>query len=119
MLDQLTAAKAGLLASPEEPRADLLRRLKFEGAVPREVGELFHQLRVAGNRATHAQAGDHGEALSTLKIARQLGIWFHRTFAQAGFSLRPRLLASVSLPVLDWLGLSIKLAFSLPATERQ
>ena len=58
MLDQLTAAKAGLLASPEEPQADLLRRLKFEGAVPREVGELFHQLRVAGNRATHAQARD-------------------------------------------------------------
>jgi type I restriction enzyme R subunit len=88
-LAQLTAAKTGLLSSPEEPQADLLRRLKFERVVPREVGELFHQLRLAGNRATHAQAGDHAEALSTLKIARQLGIWFYRTFAQASFSAGP------------------------------
>jgi type I restriction enzyme R subunit len=30
VLAQLTAAKAGLLASPEESQADLLRRLNFE-----------------------------------------------------------------------------------------
>ena len=89
MLAQLTAAKAGLLASAEEPQADLLRRLKFERIIPREVGELFHQLRVAGNRATHSHAGDHAEALSTLKIARQLGIWFQRTFTDARFSAGP------------------------------
>ena len=89
VLAQLTAAKAGLLASPEEPQADLLRRLKFEHVVPREVGELFHQLRIAGNRATHAQADDHGEALSALKIARQVGVWFYRTFGEARFSPGP------------------------------
>jgi len=89
VLAQLTAAKAGFLASPEEPQVDLLRRLKFEGIVPREVGELFHQVRIAGNRATHAQTDDHAEALSTLKIARQLGIWFHRTFGKGGFSVGP------------------------------
>ena len=86
VLAQLTAAKSGLLASPEEQQADLLRRLKFERIVPREVGDLFHQLRIAGNRATHAHAGDHAEALSTLKIARELGIWFHRTFGEKKFS---------------------------------
>jgi type I restriction enzyme R subunit len=48
VLAQLTAAKVGLLASPEEPQVDLLRRLKFEGIVPREVGQLFHQVRIAG-----------------------------------------------------------------------
>src|SRR5690242_21204218 len=65
VLAQLTAAKAGLLASPEEPQADLLRRLNFERIVPREVGDLFHQLRVAGNRATHSYVGDHAEASTT------------------------------------------------------
>lgn len=89
LLAQLTAAKAGLLGTPEEPQSDLLRRLKFERVVPREVGDLFHQVRIAGNRATHAHAGDHAEALSTLKIARQLGIWFCRTFASASFSPGP------------------------------
>src|SRR5579862_2387448 len=85
LLAQLTAAKAGLLASPEEQQADLLRRLKFERVVPREVGDLFHQLRIAGNRATHSHAGDHAEALTTLKLARELGIWFHRTFSDKKF----------------------------------
>src|SRR5215475_12979762 len=85
LLAQLTAAKSGLLTSPDEQQADLLRRLKFERVVPREVGDLFHQLRVAGNRATHARGGDHGEALSTLKIARELGVWFHRTFADGKY----------------------------------
>ena len=86
VLAQLTAAKSGLLASPDEQQTDLLRRLKFERIVPREVGDLFHQLRIAGNRATHTHVGDHAEALSTLKIARELGIWFHRTFADKKFS---------------------------------
>jgi type I restriction enzyme R subunit len=86
VLAQLTAAKSGLLASPEEQQTDLVRRLKFENIVPREVGDLFHQLRIAGNRATHSNTEDHGEALSTLKIARELGIWFHRTFADKKFS---------------------------------
>ena len=85
LLAQLTAATAGLLASPEEQQVDLLRRLKFERVVPPQVGDLFHQLRVAGNRATHSHAGDHNEALTTLKLARELGIWFHRTFAEPKF----------------------------------
>ena len=86
LLAQLTAAKAGLFSSPEEPQADLLRRLKFERLVPYEVGDLFHQLRRAGNRATHSYTGDHAEALTTLKMARELGIWFHRTFVKMNFS---------------------------------
>ena len=86
LLAQLTAAKAGLFSSPEEPQAGLLHRLKFERIVADEVGDLFHQLRQSGNRATHAYAGDHAEALSTLKMARELGIWFHRTFATPKFS---------------------------------
>ena len=80
---QLVAAKAGLYRSPEEAQSDLLRRLNLERITPRQVSDLFYQLRVAGNRATHDLAGTHDEALTALKIARQLGIWFHRTFGQA------------------------------------
>lgn len=58
----------------------MLRRLKYERAAPKEVLDLFHQLRTVGNRATHDNVGDHGDALANLKIARQLAIWFHRTF---------------------------------------
>ena len=56
VLAQLTAAKSGLLASPEEPQADLLRRLKFERVVPREVGDLFHQLRIGASDAADSSS---------------------------------------------------------------
>lgn len=88
-LAQLTAANAGLFTSDEERQVDLLRRLRTENITPSEVAELFRLLRLTGNRANHAGADDHAEALSTLKIARQLGIWFHRTFVDARFAAGP------------------------------
>lgn len=80
VLAQLTAAKTGLFVSTEESQADLLRRLKVERVISQEVAELFHQIRIVGNRATHAYTGDRTEALTLLKMARHLGIWFHRSF---------------------------------------
>ncbi len=71
-----------------EVLADRLRRLKFERLLPHEgdlfphEGDLFRQVRIAGNRATHAPGGDHAEALTTLKLARQLGVWLRRTFCR-------------------------------------
>ena len=88
-LARQTAARSGLLIS-DEPQADLLRRLKFECVVPSEILDLFHQIRIVGNRATHEGYGGHREALMTLKIARQLAIWFHRAFGMdAGFKPGP------------------------------
>jgi type I restriction enzyme R subunit len=78
LLAQPAAAKAGLFARPDEPQSDLLRRLKFERVLPTEVADLFHQIRISGNAATHAFGGDHAHALTTLKIARQLGICHRR-----------------------------------------
>jgi len=79
-LAQLAAAKAGMFRDIQEGQADVIRRLRFERVIPEQIGELFHHLRVAGNRATHENEGNHGQALTALKIGRQLGIWFHRTF---------------------------------------
>lgn len=80
LLAQLTAAKTGFFISTEESQVDLLRRLKLERVIPQDVADLFHQIRRAGNRATHEYHGDRTEALTLLKMARHLGIWFHRTF---------------------------------------
>jgi type I restriction enzyme, R subunit len=79
LVAQITAAQVGLFESGES-QADLLRRLKFERVLSPEVADLFHHIRTVGNRAAHEGRGDRAEALTTLKIARQLGIWFHRTF---------------------------------------
>ena len=42
-----------------------------------------------GNAATHRREGDHGTALGCLKMARQLGIWFYRTFDDQRFKAGP------------------------------
>src|SRR5450631_2524340 len=63
-LAQLVAANAGLFRDEQEPQSDLLRRLKFDRVIPQEVGELFHHLRIVGNKATHDNGGNHSEALT-------------------------------------------------------
>jgi type I restriction enzyme R subunit len=85
-LAYLSAAKAGLYSSPEEQQTELLRRLKFESVLPDQPADLFHQIPIVGNRVMDAQGGYHVEALTTLKLARELGVWFYRTFTDARFS---------------------------------
>ena len=82
LLARQTAARSGLTEDPDESQAELLRRLRFDAAVPAQVLDLFHQLRTAGNRAVHDHHGDHRTALAGLKLGRQLAIWFHRTYGQ-------------------------------------
>ena len=88
-LAQQVAARTGVFTSADEPQADLLGRLRREAGSPREVLDLFHDLRRIGNEATHQHKGDHATALTGLKIARQLAIWFHRTFADRAFKPGP------------------------------
>lgn len=90
LLAQQVAARTGYFMSADEAQSDLLRRLKAERAVPDEVMNLFHQLRILGNSAVHKHAGEHRDALANLKIARQLGIWFHRSYGkQSAFKPAP------------------------------
>ncbi|MBL8250469.1 MAG: type I restriction-modification system endonuclease, partial [Candidatus Competibacter sp.] len=89
LLAQLVAAKTGLYATAEESQYDLLRRLQDQGILPREVAQLFGEVRRAGNAASHALSGDHRGALATLKMTWQLGVWFHRTFRDPDFKSGP------------------------------
>ena len=72
------AAQTGALDRPDASQSDLLRRFRADRIVPEEVVRLLHHLRAVGNRAVHEVSGSHGEALSALKVARQLAVWFHR-----------------------------------------
>jgi len=74
------AARTARYDDPAKTFADVLRRLSVDRAIPREVADLFHTIRKVGNAAAHDGSGDHREALAALKVARQIGIWFHRTF---------------------------------------
>ncbi len=89
LLAQLTAIQAGLFDAADEKQVDLLRRLKFDRIISIEVADLFHQIRLAGNIASHEYTSEHADVLTLLKMARQLGIWFHRTFGEPKFKPQP------------------------------
>jgi type I restriction enzyme, R subunit len=89
LLAQLVAANVGLYTNLDESQLDLLNRLQSQNLLPGDARNLFHQLRKSGNDAVHSFCGNHGLALSHLRYARELGIWFHRTFSNDS-SFRPR-----------------------------
>lgn len=98
LLAQLVASRTGLAGSDEENQFELLRRLQGEGVLPREVAQLFGEIRRTGNAANHTLAGDHRTALNALKISWQLGLWFHRTFRDPGYKSGPFIPPTASEP---------------------
>src|SRR6266566_2242494 len=89
LLAQLVATKVNQPVFMEEAQYNLLRRLQDHGILPREISQLFDEIRRAGNAASHAMAGDHRTTLAAMKITWQLGIWFHRTFKNPSFKSGP------------------------------
>lgn len=63
-------------------QAELLRAIDNRLGLESQVRQMLHLLRVRGNEAvheTHAAIG-YREALESLKVAREVALWFHRTF---------------------------------------
>jgi type I restriction enzyme R subunit len=90
LLAENIAARHALYQGERENFEETLRRLSFERIIPKEVADLFHALRKAGNKAVHEAHGNHSDALSALKFARQLAIWFHRAYGnQPNFKAGP------------------------------
>ena len=85
LLAQHVATNVGAYVSTEEAQYELIRRLQEQGILPREIAQLFSEVRRAGNAASHALVGDHRTALAALKITWQIGVWFHRTFKNPAF----------------------------------
>ena len=88
-LAQDIAARAGIEFDAETPQAELLFRLNREIRLDPTVREMFHTLRIEGNKATHQFRTRHKEALDGLKLARALSIWFHQSFGKAGTAFKP------------------------------
>jgi type I restriction enzyme R subunit len=89
LLAQQVASRFGVELRVEETQQLLLRRLELDGVLEREAAELFHGLRRKGNLANHDLHGDHATALKILRMAWQLGVWFHRTFGDPQFRSGP------------------------------
>ncbi|MDI4634708.1 type I restriction-modification system endonuclease [Pelomonas sp. V22] len=80
-LTQEIAARVGVrLQQPTQ--AELLRAVDHRLGMDPQVRQMFHLLRQRGNTAAHQIDHDIGyrEGLEALKIAREIAVWFHRSF---------------------------------------
>ena len=80
-LTQEMAAHLGIrLIQPTQ--AELLRAVDGQLNMDPQVRQMFNLLRHRGNAAAHQVQHDIGyrEGLEALKVAREVAIWFHRTF---------------------------------------
>ncbi len=80
VLAQRAAAKVGLFISTDESQQQLIDRLWDRNVIGATQRTLFHDLRRVGNAAVHEGKGDHREALHQLRMARELAVWFQRSF---------------------------------------
>lgn len=80
-LTQEVASRIGLrLQRPTQ--AELLRAVDQRLSLDPQVRQMFHLLRVRGNEAAHQADHNIGyrEGLEALKVAREVALWFHRSF---------------------------------------
>ena len=83
------ATRAGIEFDGATTQADLLFRLNREIRLDPTIREMFHILRIEGNKATHQFRTRHKEAMDGLKLARTLAVWFHQSFGKAGAGFQP------------------------------
>lgn len=90
-LAQHIATQCGILFDGQTTQADLLFKIQREFNLDQSIRSLFHLLRIEGNRAVHDFRADirHRDAMNALKVARDLAVWFHRSFGKAGSGFRP------------------------------
>lgn len=69
---------------------EVLSLLRRRSILPAQVADIFHLLRRKGNQAVHEEAGTTADALTALKLARNLAVWFHTVYNnQPGFRAGP------------------------------
>ena len=88
-LAQDMAARCNVDFDEKTAQADLLFKLNREIRLDANIRELFHTLRIEGNKASHQFKTRHREAINALQLARTLAIWFHRAFGQPDASFKP------------------------------
>lgn len=89
LLAQDVAARVGVYDGPRVTQVELLRSLERTRFFDRTVAGLFHSIRRLGNRAAHEVTASHGDALHALRMAREAGVWYVKTFHQRGLKAGP------------------------------
>jgi len=88
-LAQDLAVRVGITFDDQTSQNDLLFQLNRRISLDSTIRDLFHTLRIEGNKATHQFQTSHKQALDGLKIARALAVWYHQSFGEKGTSFKP------------------------------
>ena len=86
---QHMAAVHGFQADIDARQTDLLAEIRRRQWVDADVVSLLHMLRTQGNVGVHSIHVDARDAINTLRIARELGVWFHRAFRSPAAQFKP------------------------------
>ena len=81
LLAQNIAARTGIEILPEDNAYKTIQKLEDNGVLTPKATQILHSIRKTGNQAVHEMKGDPSEALHCLRMARELAIWFHKSFS--------------------------------------
>lgn len=88
-LAQDLATRCGIEFDQQTKQNDLLYQLQRDLNLDSNIKNIFHLLRMEGNKATHQFKTSHREALDALKLARSLCVWYHRSFGKNASNFKP------------------------------
>lgn len=91
-------------------QADLLYRINKELTVNPAILDLFHYLRIEGNKAAHQYITSHKIALNALKVALSMAIWFHQSFGKEGANFKPKPFIAPKDPTQQLQALQVQIA---------
>lgn len=80
LLAHQACAHVGVQTTLADEFTKVLGLLRDNRVAAYDTLELFHAIRKAGNAAAHDGSGTRSDALHHLRMARQLAIWFDRSF---------------------------------------
>lgn len=85
LLAQTIADKGQVKIIKNEEQYELLKRLKTGHLINEDINDLFHDIRKTRNDAAHNFNNDYNIALTNLKYAHQLAIWYYKKFVNPYF----------------------------------
>lgn len=88
-LTRNAAAQLGIVSDTNENFLGLIRSLRSRIDVDEKVIRLLHHLRKSGNEAVHEYRHDQAEAGKALRSAREVCIWYYRTFCSPHSGFKP------------------------------
>lgn len=69
----------------DNTHANRIKLLKKEGLLPKDIDDILYSLRMARNKAVHANYDSFEDCKILLEMAYNLGVWFMQTYGDWGY----------------------------------